>query len=92
MTHKRNQPNDTQKKPAKKKPTDSNQPTNRKAADENSNNNKQQTAKAQTSKSQKSIPSSSHDQIHQEESIDLTESDHNDDFPEVKKVKIIKQS
>ena len=78
--------NDIQKKPA-----DSNQPTNRKAADEKSNN-KQPTAKAQTSKTQKTTPSSSHDQIQQEESIDLTESDHNDDFTEVKRVKIIKQS
>ena len=78
--------NDIQKKPA-----DSNQPTNRKAADEKSNN-KQPTAKAQTSKTQKTTPSSSHDQIQQEESIDLTESDHNEDFTEVKRVKIIKQS
>ena len=85
-------PNDTQNKPAQKKPTDSNQPTNRKAADEKSKNNKQPTTKAQTSKTQKSIPSASHDQIHHEDSIDLTENDLNDDFTEVKKVKIIKQS
>ena len=77
--------NDIQKKPA-----DSNQPTNRKAVDEKSNN-KQPTAKAQTSKTQKTTPSSLHDQIQQEDSIDLTES-HNDDFTEVKRVKIIKQS
>ena len=85
-------PNDTQNKPAQKKPTDSNQPTNRKAADEKSKNNKQPTTIAQTSKTQKSIPLASHDQIHQEESIDLTENDLNDDFTEVKKVKIIKHS
>ena len=66
--------NDIQKKPA-----DSNQPTKRKAADEKLKN-KQPTAKAQTSKTQKTTPLSSHDQIQQEESIDLTESDQNDDF------------
>ena len=64
-----------------KEPADSNQPTNRKAADEKSNN-KQPTAKAQTSKTQKTTPSSSHDQIQQGERIDLTDCDHNDDFTE----------